>query len=122
MKKQHKYRGEQFDLDDSKGCYVEAIGRDFVGYVGVNISGSGTTSKPYAWWIVPKGSDLPIEVTPDGLNGSHISVGSRDITFLTALNVLLDSMIQRQRDLDDNRTKFDPKKVCDDLHEGFKSL
>ena len=35
--KEYKYKGETFQLDDSKGCYVAATYKHLTGYVGVNL-------------------------------------------------------------------------------------
>ena len=62
--KEDKYKGETFQLDDSKGCYVAVTYKHLTGYVGVNLGLIGeksTDQKPYAWYIDKK------LVTPEGL-------------------------------------------------------
>ena len=45
MGKKRVYLGETFELDDSKGCYIEDTYRGLVGYAGVNLD-SGTRDTP----------------------------------------------------------------------------
>jgi hypothetical protein len=45
----HEYRGVKFEIDDSKGCYLETTYKDVTGYVGVSLSGTNDTR--YAWVV-----------------------------------------------------------------------
>ena len=49
--KEYKYKGETFQLDDSKGCYVAVTYKHLTGYVGVNLGRKATAQHPYAWGI-----------------------------------------------------------------------
>ena len=47
--KEYKYQGETFQLDDSKGCYVEVTYKYLTGYLGVNLGARATDQNPYVW-------------------------------------------------------------------------
>ena len=35
----YEYSGVKFEIDDSKGCYLEVTCKDITGYAGVNLEG-----------------------------------------------------------------------------------
>ena len=47
--KEYKYKGETFQLDESKGCYVAVTYKHLTGYGGVNLGKKASPKNPYAW-------------------------------------------------------------------------
>ena len=120
----HKYiyNGESytFQLDDSKGCYIEVSYQDeVIGYVGVALAG-GTTERPYAWncWnSVRKGwYQGTLGLTPDGLqrDGMVPNPGS-GLTQVCSNYLGLLSQFRSQQ-------QFKPEAACEALHEYIKGL
>ena len=64
MGEEYKFEGETFELDDSKGCYIEVSYKGLVGYVGVYLQ--GTAEQPYCWW-----AENATFVTADGLTNGN---------------------------------------------------
>ncbi len=110
MATEYKYEGETFQLDDSKGCYVEVTYRDQIGYLGVNLE--GTKGTPFVWY-----SNRPDVVTPDGMKFGN-SNGPDEATNLKALCADL-LRLQRQAEA---REAFNPEEACKSLHEYVESL
>ena len=120
MPKEYKHDGETFQLDDSKGCYVEiSYEGEVVGYVGVALNG-GTNAAPYAYdywdsnqsrWVYRRS-----EVTPDGLErGASVpdmNSGLEGVCFAYL------SSLRAQRE----RAEFKPEAACEALHKYVEEL
>ena len=112
--KEYKYDREQFQLDDSEGCYVTVIYKHLTGYVGVNLGLLGekaTPQNPYVWYLDKN------YVTPEGLkigNGNGSS-------FKENLNGLCAELLRRFR-TEEAAKAFDPEKYCEELHDAVKNL
>ena len=111
MSKKHEYRGQVFDLDDSKGCYLEVDYQGQTAYVGVNL-GSGTNDSPYTF-DVSKGN-----VSDDGL---HRNFGGGYASPNDALNAACGYLYDRHKEAE-GRKSFDPEDACKNLHEFFDGL
>ena len=107
---EYKYKGETFQLDDSKGCYVAVTYKHLTGYVGVNLRSNATAQYPYAWRS-GKGN-----VTSGGVKG-----GRRSASFGAGLNALCASLLDNFR-TEEAHKAFDPAKYCAELHDGVKNL
>ena len=109
MPKEHKYQGETFLLDDSKGCYIEVNYDGLVGYVGVHLN--GTEESPYCWETNDR------RVTDDGLtngnsNGKELSDNLNDLC----------SELLRQHQEREAKKEFQPEQACKLLHEFYQKL
>ena len=112
--KEYKYQGETFQLDDSKGCYVEVTYKYLTGYLGVNLGARATDQNPYVW-----DTDKRPEfyVTPKGLKYG-ISSGA---AFEENLDALCNRLLQEFQ-LEEAAKAFDHKKYCAELHDRVKNL
>lgn len=110
MATKYAFEGETFQLDDSKGCYIEVTYGDMTGYVGVNLR--GTVKMPYSWWA--EGSD---PVTKDGLTYGNSSGPCQK----SNLDGLCRDLIRRQQEAQ-ARKAFNQEAACKSLHEFVKSL
>ena len=108
---EYKYKGETFQLDDSKGCYVEVTYKHLTGYVGVNLGSNATDQHPYAWNI-GKGN-----ATPNGVNPGFATKGS----FETNLNSLCTALLRVFAEEKAHKA-YDSEKYCAELHDGVKNL
>ena len=114
--KKVEYKGETFQLDDSKGCYIEVTYRNLVGYVGISLQ-LGTEEKPYAWWVPEFGGSANSVVTKDGL-----TTGAGEYEEPTeALHILYNHLIHKYQE-DESRKAFKPEIACEALHEYVKGL
>jgi hypothetical protein len=107
--KKHEVDGEIFQLDDSKGCYIEVTHKDLVGYVGVNLR--GTAESPFCWQT----SDT--QLTPDGLKIGNVNGPGEEVN----LQALCRSLVQTHRQ-NEARKAFNPKDACEALHEFMEKL
>ena len=104
--KEYKYKGETFQLDDSKGCYATVTYKDLTGYVGVNLTGKFASDQyPYA------SSTAKTSVTPEGV------VGGIHPSFKDGLDSLCAELLR----IEATKT-FDPAKYCEELHNAVKNL
>ena len=116
--KEYKYKGETFQLDDSKGCYVEVTYKHLTGYVGVNLGDQATDKNPYAWGI-PKE-----HVTSSGLKSGRVANAS----FESNLDALCARLLrtfraeEARKAVEEAHKAFDPAKYCAGLHDGVKNL
>ncbi len=113
--KEHKYDGETFLLDDSKGCYIEVnfaehLNSGIVGYVGVNPQ--GTKANPYTYGIGTR------YLTENGLVRDY---GGPFASVSNALNDACRLMLYQYRE-QESKKEFDPEQACKDLHEFFEEL
>ena len=107
--KEYKFQDETFELDDSKGCYIEVTYKGLVGYVGVNLQ--GTPSAPYSWTL-----DVAA-ITESGLaRGNSPSAG-----ITGSLRALCRELLKKHREAE-GRKAFKPEEACAALHEFAKSL
>ena len=109
--KEYKYKGETFQLDDSKGCYVAVTYKHLTGHVGVNLGRNATAQHPYAWNISSEGN-----VTSGGLKA-----GNRSASFEAGLDALCANLLNKFR-AEEAHKAFDPAKYCAGLHDGVKNL
>ena len=109
MAKEYKFEGGTFDLDDSKGCYIEASHNDLVGHVGVYLQ--GTTEQPYCWY------DGDSFLTKDGLINGNSYFRSMEGN----LHGLCKALVRKHRDAQAHDA-FKPEETCEALHEFVKSL
>ena len=107
---EYKYKGETFQLDDSKGCYVEVTYKHLTGYVGVNLGRNATAQYPYAW--VPRKRN----VTSGGLKR-----GNGSASFEAGLDALCAKLLDNFR-TEEAHKAFDPAKYCAELHDAVKNL
>ena len=112
MVEQYKYKGEVFPIDDSKGCYIEVTYKDQVGYLGVNLEGTGAS--PYGWY-----TDLQQRRSPSAEGLKPVLDSGTDPEKL--LPSLLDKMLANQK-LHDERLSFKREEACENLHSFFKSI
>ena len=109
--KEYKYEGETFQLDDSKGCYVEVTYKSLTGCVGVNISDTATDKNPFSWW-----HERNKFATPDGMTN-----GNSSPSFEAARDQLCTNLLRIFRTQEAAKT-FDRAKYCEELHEAVKNL
>ena len=108
----YEYRGVKFEIDDSKGCYLEVTYKDFMGYAGVFLKGTNDTR--YAWWVGSSG------VTKDGLTTGN-SAGN---TMKSNLHALCDWILEELARREATRA-FTPEareQACAELHDFVKGL
>ena len=108
----YEYRGVKFEIDDSKGCYLEVAYKDVTGYVGVFLEGTKDTR--YAWGVVSS------RVAKDGLSRGN-SAGN---TMLSNLQALCDWIITEFARREQQRA-FTPEareQACAELHDFVKGL
>ena len=108
----YEYSGVKFEIDDSKGCYLEVTCKDITGYAGVNLEGTKDTR--YAWGV---GSS---HVAKDGLSAGN-SAGN---TMLLNLHALCDSLLEELARREAARA-FTPEareQACAELHDFVKGL
>ena len=110
MVKTREFEGHKFQLDDSKGCYIEVALGKLTGYVGVNLA-RGTTENPFCWYTDN------VLTTPDGLNGGNVSGATLDEN----LEALFRSFIRTQKQ-QDAHSKFDSEAACKELHGYVEKL
>ena len=99
--KEYKYKGETFQLDDSKGCYVAVTYKHLTGHVKVNTGDNRSDQSPYRW----------------SENGSS---GPRN-SFKEALDTLCARLLRNFR-TEEAAKAFDPAKYCAELHDAVKNL
>ena len=109
MPKEHKYQGETFLLDDSKGCYIEVNYRDLVGHVGVHLNGTNET--PYCWYT---GTTF---ATADGLTNGN----SNGQALSDNLNALCATLLKQYQE-NAAKKEFQPEQACKRLHEFYEKL
>ena len=109
----YEYRGSKFEIDDSKGCYLEVSYKDLTGYAGVFLEGTKDTR--YAWGV---GSGL---AAMDGLSAGSISAGN---TMLLNLHALCDWILEElaQREATRAFTPEAREQACAELHDFVKGL
>ena len=110
--KKYEFNGETFQLDDSKGCYIEVTYKGLVGYVGVNLK-DGTSSKQYSWTAPGIGSG----VTKDGVAGGVPATGGLDGN----LQALCRALIAKHGEAEAHKA-FKPEEACVALHEFMEKL
>lgn len=107
--KKYFYRGEEFQIDDSKGCYVEVAYFDQVGYAGVNLQ--GTPELRFTW------STRTNRVTDEGI--ARTSYGYKTISeALDATRQELDRLHRQEQE----HNRFNPDEACKELHEFVEGL
>ena len=107
----YKYRGVEFDLDDSAGCYIEVSYKDVKGYVGVNLSEHSASR--FIWY----GDSSAL--VKDGLQYGNSHGNSLE----SNLNELCDNLLRRQ-ELAEKVKAFDSKAkeaACEELHDFVKN-
>ena len=109
--KEFEHNGELFQLDDSKGCYIEVSYRYLKGYVGVNLGKEASDQYPFIWWLDSE------PVTRDGLKYGNPNGDSVE----SNLSALCDQLIRKYR-IEEANKKFDREKYCNQLHEAMKNL
>ena len=109
--KDYKFEGEVFQLDDSKGCYVEVSYRYLKGYVGVNLGKEASDQYPFIWWLDAE------PVTREGLKYGNPDGDSVE----SNLRALCNQLIRKYRIEEANR-QFDREKYCNQLHETIRNL
>ena len=112
MRKKQTYNGETFELDDSKGCYIEITYKDLVGCVGVNPI-SGTKDRPVSWSIPGYLGAAP---TKDGINSGAPARGIEE-----GLQSLYQTLIRQHQDIESQKA-FNPEETCKNLHEFMENL
>lgn len=111
MAKTLKHDGYEFQLDDSRGCYVEVSFKGkAVGVVGLNLA-QAEEGKPFSWFptTAPAG--------PEGLqfgNGVYPDVR-------TALTELCDHTIRQYRQRMESE-RIDRKAACERLHKEVNEI
>ena len=111
---EYKYKGETFQLDDSKGCYVAVTYKYLTGYLGVNLGPKATDQSPYAWYT---GKTAERFATPNGMKSGN----SNGRSFKVNLDALCDQLLRDFRTAEAAKM-FDQKKYCAELHDGVKNL
>ena len=112
--KEYKYKGETFQLDDSKGCYVAVTYKHLTGYVGVNLGNQATDQSPYVW---DTGKNVQNHVTSNGLKLGN----SNGPSFEANLDALCATLLREFRTEEAAKT-FYPAKYCAEIHDGVKNL
>ena len=107
----YKYKGEKFELDDSKGCYVKVTYKGLTGYFGVNNRGNGTDENPYSYLV----GDAE-NVTPNGMKRGNRSPSPED-----ARDQICGLLLETFRDQEAVKN-FVPAKYCEKLHDAVKNL
>ena len=101
--KAYKYQDETFQLDDSKGCYVQVTYKYLKGYLGVNLAARATDQNPYVWDTDKKPE---FYVTRDGLKYGF----SSGVTFEENLDALCRRLVQEFR-LEEARQEVRPQEI-----------
>ena len=109
MTKLYKSAGEEFELDDSEGCYIKVTYKDQVGCVGVNLQ--GVEGKPYVWYGELRAA------TKDGLQYGF----SSGLDLQKNLDALCSKLVDQQREADE-QAAFKPEDSCQALHEFVQQL
>ncbi len=110
MSTEFKYQGETFQLDDSKGCYIEVMYEDQLGHVGVSLQ--STKGAPYAW-----SANRPGRITAEGLRSGTSS--GPDVQ--SNLEALCAELLRLQRQAEAHKA-FNAEAACKSLHEYVESL
>ncbi len=110
MTTKYEFEGETFQLDDSKGCYIEVTYGALTGYIGVNLK--GTADSPYVWW-----ANNSNPVTDDGLRFGN----SNGPDEKSNLEWLCRDLLRRQQEAQAQKA-FNQEAACKSLHEFVKSL
>ena len=100
--KEYKYKGETFQLDASKGCFVEVTYKHLTGHVEVNTGNNRSDQAPYSWNV-------------DGSGESGI------YSFKEALDSLCARLLTNFR-TEEAAKVFDPAKYCAELHDAVENL
>ena len=106
----HEPSGEDFYLDDSKGCYIEVTYKEQKGWVGVNIAKWASKEMPYAFSLSRH------NVRTEGLKGDSAST-----TLEIVLDNLCTNLIHQQRRFE-ARKKLDTEEACEQMHEFVREL
>ena len=112
----YEYRGVKFEIDDSKGCYLEVTYLDITGYAGVFLK--GTIDTRYAWW--QQSSGVTSGVTKDGLTKGN-NAGN---TMKPNLHAVCDWILKELAGREATRA-FTPEareQACAELHDFVKGL
>ena len=70
--KEYKYKSDTFELDDSKGCYIEVTYKGQKGYVGVNLG--------IGWTHRTAGSSTVVRLLPRGSSSATAPPAARSGT------------------------------------------
>ncbi len=109
MVTKYLFQGEEFEVDDSKGCYLEISYKGEVGYVGVWVN--GTEQGPYGF------STGANTVSDKGLTGGNVGIP----TIESALNSLCGVLLSNYRQTE-GRKSFKPDEACEALHDFVQKL
>ena len=109
--KKYELDGETFQLDDSKGCYIEVTYEDLTGYVGVNLN--GTAKEPFCFGT----NSRAIASDGQGLTNG-VSAGPDEESNLQGLCRV---MVETHRQ-DLAKKTLDRKGACEALHKFMEKL
>ena len=112
MSDKYVLEGETYELDDSKGCYVEVTYKGQVGWIGVNLS--GTKERPYTFSLNPS------VVSEQGI-ASGVYGGATESSFLGNLSVLCRRLLAKHRETERQRD-FNKEDACKSMHEEVKRI
>ena len=122
--KDYRYKGHDFKLDFSKGCYVEVTHADagYVCYFGVTLRsrigdrGEYNLRKIYA---------TASTISRDKLTSEGIDRPPEFETPQEALDYICNRYIEGLRDRkerEEAKKRFNPEQACEDLHKWFEDL
>ena len=100
--KEYKYKGETFQLDASKGCYVAVTYKHLTGHVEVNTRNNRSDQAPYRW----------------NVNNGRSGGGN---FFKETLDTLCARLLSKFR-TEEAHKAFDPAKYCAELPDAVKNL
>ena len=103
------FEGKEFNVDESKGCYIEVTYQEQVGFYGVNLR--GTKQNPYCWQTNRS------VVTDDGLKSGNVTNQEPRKNFEDLCRELV-----KLQERSDAQKAFDKEAACKDLHDFFKEL
>ena len=107
----YEYRGVKFEIDDSKGCYLEVTYKDITGYAGVFLTGTNDTR--YSWWVDSSG------LTKDGLTTGTSEGNTMQPNLHAICDWIIADIAKRE-----GQHAFDEKargQACAELHDFVKS-
>ena len=120
MGKEYKYQDEAFQIDDSKGCYVEVSHQgQVIGHVGVALQG-GTSELPYRWDFSQLSSGrfaYGSRVAKDGIASGGAGTASLQTGLIEVCRVYLRQLKEIRQ-----QQEFNPEEACQSLHQQFKDL
>ena len=108
----YKYREIEFEIDDSKGCYIEVAYKGLTAYAGIYLK--GTPGARYAWWVQASG------VTKDGLTVGNSAGDTTELNLNAACDWIIGEIEKRERE-----QAFDQKareQACAEIHDFVKKL